>query len=148
IRSQYLPHGAEVPERLLDDEIGLLQAAVREARQSPRKMVLGDCARAAWAAVYPSLSDAKPGLLGNVIGRGEAQVMRLALIYAIPDQAEKIDMPHLIAALAIWEYAEQSARAVFGDMLGDPVADDILAALRGTPDGLSRTEISKVFSNN
>ena len=32
-------------------------------------------------------------------------------------------------ALAVWEYAEHSARYIFGDALGDPLADEILAAI-------------------
>lgn len=38
--------------------------------------------------------------------------------------------PHLLAALAVWEYAEASARRIFGDRLGDHVAEAILEALR------------------
>ena len=38
--------------------------------------------------------------------------------------------PHLEAALALWQYAEDSARFIFGDATGDPNADRVLAALR------------------
>ena len=31
--------------------------------------------------------------------------------------------------MAVWEYAEHSARYIFGDALGDPLADEILAAI-------------------
>src|SRR5262249_54043770 len=55
---------------------------------------------------------------------------------------------HLRAALALWEYCETSARYVFGDALGDPVADEILRALRNNPDGLTRTAIRDLFGRN
>src|SRR5262249_3045032 len=55
---------------------------------------------------------------------------------------------HLCAALALWDYAEQSARYIFGDTLGDPVADELLRVLRATPDGLTRTEIRDLFGRN
>jgi hypothetical protein len=35
-----------------------------------------------------------------------------------------------LAALAVWEYAEASARRIFGDRLGDQVAEAIVEALR------------------
>jgi hypothetical protein len=40
-------------------------------------------ARAIWHSVYPSLSEGKPGLLGAVTSRAEAQTMRLACLYAL-----------------------------------------------------------------
>jgi hypothetical protein len=67
--------------------------------------------------------------------------MRLAMIYAILDRSECIRAEHLLAALAIWTYAEQSVGHVFGNCLGDPVADAILAALRDRPNGMTRTGI-------
>jgi hypothetical protein len=74
--------------------------------------------------------------------------MRLALIYALLERSEVIQEPHLRAALALWEYAEASARYIFGDRLGDPTADDILEALRREPDGLTRTNIRDLFKRN
>jgi hypothetical protein len=37
---------------------------------------------------------------------------------------------------------------LFGDALGDPVADTILTALRASENGLTRTEISSLFGRN
>jgi hypothetical protein len=49
----------------------------------------------------------------------------------------------------LWEYAEASARYVFGDATGDPVADQIAEALKAAGgDGMSRTEISHVLGRN
>ena len=53
----------------------------------------------------------------------------------------------LVAALAVWEYCEASARFIFGSALGDPVADEILRALR-VADGMTRTEIRDLFKRN
>lgn len=99
-------------------------------------------AREIWHAVYEDLSTGRPGIAAAILGRAEAQVMRLALVYALLDQAAAIGAPHLRAALALWEYVEQSVRYVFGDATGDRVADDILHALRASADGLTRTELS------
>src|SRR5262249_2120710 len=87
-------------------------------------------ANALWAAVYGPLSEGKPGLLGAIISRAEAQVLRLSVLYAVLDQPKVITVDHLKAALAIWEYCDASARIIFGNRLGDPTADRILEALR------------------
>jgi hypothetical protein len=52
-----------------------------------------------------------------------------------------IQAPHLMAALALWDYAERSVYFVFEDNLGDPVADDLLRLLRTSPAGLTRNDI-------
>jgi hypothetical protein len=65
------------------------------------------------------------------------------------DGADQIDLPHLEAALAVWEYCESSAAYIFGDAIGDPIADDILRALltagRG---GMTRTDINNLFGRH
>jgi hypothetical protein len=83
-----------------------------------------------------------------VTSRAEAQVTRLSNIYALLDRSSEIKTPHLNAALALWDYAQASARFIFGDSLGDPVADEILRALRVNPDGLTKTEVSNLFSGH
>jgi hypothetical protein len=105
-------------------------------------------ARNLWHEIYPSLSQGKTGLLGAVTSRAEAQVMRLATIYALLDESELIRVEHLQAALALWDYCERSAKYIFGSALGDPTADDILKALRDNPKGMDRTGIREYFSRN
>jgi hypothetical protein len=46
-------------------------------------------------------------------------------------------------------YCAASARFIFGDLLGEPVADSILRALRQVaPNGLTKTDIYNLFSRN
>jgi hypothetical protein len=61
-------------------------------------------------------------MVGAIIGRAEAQVLRLSALYAVLDRSRMIRTSHLLAALAFWEYAEDSAQRIFGDRLGDHVA--------------------------
>jgi hypothetical protein len=106
-------------------------------------------ARAMWREVYPVLSRDVPGLLGAVTSRAEAQVTRLSLLYALLDKSDVIRAEHLEAALAAWGYAFASCRHVFGDALGDPVADEILRALKTAgADGLTRSDIRDLFQRN
>jgi len=105
-------------------------------------------AKRLWADIYPELSEGKTGLFGAVTARAEAQVLRLSILYAALDGDSEIRPAHLMAALAVWDYCEASARYIFGDALGDPVADRILDMLRQSPKGLSRTSIYQLFSKH
>jgi hypothetical protein len=76
-------------------------------------------------------------------------VMRLAALYAVMGESHEIEREHLLAALALWDYSEKSAQYIFGDATGDPIADQILSALRAVgKDGMTRTEISNLFRRN
>lgn len=143
-RSKVLPEGGNLDP----DVIREFASRVREVANWARaygEVRKTDAAGRLWAEVYEELSSGKPGLLGALIGRAEAQVMRLALVYALLDKSEFIDEEHLRAALAAWQYCEDSARYIFGENLGDNVADRLLTLLRDHPGGLTRTEIRDAF---
>jgi hypothetical protein len=146
-RSKCLPEGGEIHKVDFGGLVRRLNEAVQHAR-SVGEMRRDEEARELWRTVYPELSEGLPGLLGAMISRAEAQVMRLACIYALLDRSPVIGVAHLRAALAVWKYCEESARYVFGASLGDPVMDEILSALRGRKEGLSRTEIRDLFSRH
>ncbi len=146
-RSKTLPEGGQLHTVDMAPLVRRLSEAVAFARPVG-EMRRDDEARAIWHRVYPALSEGKPGLLGSVVARAEAQVMRLACIYALLDLSVTIRRDHLLAALALWEYAEASARYIFGDALGDPVADELLQALRARSDGMTRTEIRDLFGRH
>ena len=52
--------------------------------------------------------------------------MRLACVYALLDQSSYVHPEHLIAALALWRYCEDSARYTFGDAFASPAAEKLL----------------------
>ena len=144
-RSKCLPEGGKIHEVDFDPLRERLMRAVEFGKQ-PRKMQRDGEARAIWIKVYPELSEGKPGMLGAITSRAEAQVMRLAMIFALLDCSSLIRAEHIKAALAVWERAEQAARYIFGDALGDPVADELLAALRRAgAHGMTRTDIRDLF---
>ncbi|MSQ48635.1 MAG: DUF3987 domain-containing protein [Deltaproteobacteria bacterium] len=147
-RSKLIPRPVPVPTEILAPLIERLRLAIDFAR---RTTVLDRDteAEARWEAVYPTLSEGKPGMFGAIIGRAEVQVMRLACLYALLDHSTVIKVPHLEAALALWDYSEDSARSIFSDRLGDPASERLLQALRSTPEGLSDKEINdQVFARN
>lgn len=146
-RSKCLPEGGSLSTEGLRPLVQRLRSAVDFAR-SRGELRRSAEARELWSAVYPALSEGKPGLLGAMIARAEAQVTRLSAIYALLDGSAEILPEHLLAALALWDYLEASARYVFGTALGDPTADELLQLLREAPGGLTRTEIRDHFSRH
>jgi hypothetical protein len=149
-RSKLLAHGGHLNDGTMVPIRERVKLAVETARAVGRVTMTDDAARM-WSAVYGDLSRERPGMLGAITARAEAQTIRLALIYALLDAQmgrAEIAHHHLLAALALWEYCEQSCEWLFGDTLGDPVADDILAALRQRPEGMTRTEIRDLFQRN
>jgi Protein of unknown function (DUF3987) len=145
-RSKFLAHGGNLDEARLAELGERTRKAVESARKLVRVTMTKDAATA-WEAAYPELSADRPGLLGAVIGRAETQVIRLALVYALLDCTHQIDVVHLDAAMAVWAYCEESATRIFGDSLGDPIADEILIALRRSG-SMTRTEVHNLFGRH
>jgi hypothetical protein len=148
-RSKVLPFGGDA---LVDDvilDLGDRLKAVIASASGIGRIGWTSSASNVWKTVYGRLSEGQPGLLGSVTSRAEAQTVRLALIYALLDGASNIDLPHIMAALAVWEYAEASAAHIFGASLGDPVADEILRALQQAgSDGMTRNTIRDYFGRH
>ncbi len=104
-------------------------------------------ARELWKGAYHDLSAERDGLVGSILARAEAQVLRLSLIYALLDGSEVVRMPHLQSALALWEYSERCADYIFGDATGDHVADMIYSSLKQRGP-MTRTEIYGLFAKH
>jgi hypothetical protein len=147
-RSKLLPLGGAVSDSSLNDIVSKTREAIDFAR-TVHEVRFDDEARAFWFEKYASLSASRPGMLGAVTSRSEAYVLRLSLIYALLDCSPVIRYGHLNAAIALWKYCEDSARYIFGDALGDRLADEILGALREAAEvGLTRTQIRDIFRRN
>ena len=150
-RARLLPEGGRITALKWTDEQNALRDAVMYATRADEDdysfvLTKAPDTKALWAEVYEGLSEPKAGLFGSVISRAEAQVMRLAAIYALLDRSTLIRREHLQAALGLWKYCEQSAAYLFGESMGVPNADRVLAALDASPDGLSKGDIlRKVF---
>ena len=146
-RSKVLPFGKLPEDSILDDLAFNLRGAIEFARTAD-EIVWAPETRPLWESVYPTLSEGRPGLLGVLTARSEAYVLRLSCAYALLDQSKFIEPPHLKAALAVWDYAEASVKYIFGGHIGDTVADEILGALRQRPEGMTGTEINRLFGSN
>jgi len=147
-RSKLLPQGGEMPR----EKFFALCAGVSDAVAFARKVELmprDEQAKKLWDEIYDSISSAHPGVFGALTSRAAAHLTRLSMICALMDKSYFVRREHLRAALAIWHYSADCIRFVFGDSVGDRVADAILTALRQKPSGLTLTEISvDVFRKN
>jgi hypothetical protein len=145
-RSKVLPRGGGQPD------LGTIPARLKDLllfADEVDEMTLDEPAWAAWERVYSTLSEGKPGLVGALLARGEVHVMRFAALYALLSRATVIQVPHLLAALALWDYAEASVRYLFGQSLGDPEADAALEAIRLYGDvGATTTDLHAHFGRN
>lgn len=147
-RSKCLPFGGKIDLRTFEELAGIVGETVKFASEE-RKLAFDPEARQLWAEWYPELSEGRPGLFGAIIGRAEAQVVRYALIYALLDCAQAITADHLLAAAALWDYAERSAAFIFGDKLGDVVADQALAEIQAAGEaGISKTVLTRKLGSH
>lgn len=122
-----------------------LMDRVRQA-QSVGEVTFVEAACNLWREVYSRLSADRPGLIGAVTDRAEAQTARLALIFALLDGKSCIEVPHLHAALAVWSYCSASAGHIFAGRGESPLDEKILTALRPGP--LTSTALNNALGRN
>lgn len=146
-RPHLLPHEPPHPDLgSLSWDIG---KAVDQARESTGRVHRDREAEELWPAVYEALSTNEPdGPLGQVLGRGPAYTMRLALTYALADGSHTITKHHLTAALALWQYSAASARMVFVDAQTRGDEHKLAVYLAAGEAGRTRLEISQHMGRN
>lgn len=154
-RSKELPEGGNMFGLDLDPVASRFLNAIRHAGQMGA-VERDEEAKDLWGrndstvkGLYHELTKRRSGMFAATTGRAAPIVLRMALVYAMLDTSKEIKAKHLLAAKEVWRYCEESAQFIFGDSVGDPVADQILAKLRKAgPDGMTRTQISELFQKN
>ena len=145
-RGNCLPEGGNLSAGDLSTLASELRRALDWASSTPEILFRRDAAaRDFWQHRYPNLSQLRPGLRGAATSRAEAQVLRLSAIYAALDSTSVVGLPHLQAALAVWDYCYSSASLLFGMSTGDPIADRIHESIQASSDGLSKSQIRRLF---
>jgi hypothetical protein len=147
-RPQLLSH--ELPHPALELQARMLGKALDACRMTSGEVRRDKAADALWTDVYAALNAEEPdGQLGSVLARGPAYTMRLALTFALADNQMTIGVEHLLAALAVWQYAVASARMVFPEGQAAVILHRLLAFVQaGGQAGRTRTEISHHFGRN
>ena len=146
-RSKFLPEGGNISELDFTPFVQRLGEAVSFGSQVTQ-LKRDSQTRDIWHEVYPELSADRSGLTGAILNRAEAQVMRLACLYALEDLSTAIRPAHLQAALALWGYCEESVVHIFEEKSGNSLADKLIEALTKSPEGLTRTNIRDYFGRH
>ena len=113
-RSKLLPRGGS----LQDSHLEPLRQRLTQALQytaGAGEIGMSFAAWELWEKHYPILSGGHTGLHGKLTSRAEAQVRRLACIYALLDNCGTVETQHLQAALALWDFCDRSAGYLFAD---------------------------------
>ena len=151
-RSRLLPHGGDAT--VLDQFIEPLAEALAKAKSIAQVRRSSDADKI-WEEAYADLAQARAGAYGKATERARPQAMRLALIYALADGSDVIEAVHLKAALALWDYCEASAKAIFAESVNtqqssqhedEPLALVLLNAITRSP-GLNRTAMRDVVGH-
>lgn len=138
------------PEPMPDDELRRIQKTIIERIRNAHtetELSLSNEMRELWQQEYPALSAPHPGLVGGVISRAEAQVMRLSMIYALLDGNHQIGLKHLQAASAFWRFAKDSAKFIFNGRESNPHVTKIWVAI-GENGQMNATDINRLFDGN
>jgi hypothetical protein len=143
-RSKLLPGGGKQVQT--NEIVSKLHTAV-EAAKGVGHVQRDEDAEVLWAHEYGRLTSGGDSLKDAICSRAEAHVLRLSLLYALLDCSSKIRVEHLQAAIAFWDYCEQSVTYLFAGQRGDPEADKILDVLHDGP--LTTSEIQRdAFQGN
>jgi hypothetical protein len=145
-RQRLLPEGGHDP--LHSTGLARQLAAILQRAQRAGQVRLDNDARELWHDAYRQLAQPHPGIVGQITARAEAHTIRLALIYALADGKRHIAPQHLQAALALNDYAARSAAWALTGATGQPLAEQIHAALLRNPAGLTRSQISDTLKHN
>lgn len=140
-----------VPSEIVEVAARRFKSAHQRA-QFRGEIKLSDRCMDKWGYAYADLNRDKPDCAAtDATARGATQVLRLAMIYAIFDDSQGIETVHLDAALALWEYAEHSARWLFSNHELEQQRENVSGLaqfiLDGGPAGRTRTAISGDFYN-
>jgi hypothetical protein len=145
-RQKLVPFPEPMPEAELRAIQREMKQVIDKARQIDR-MKLTDGAKRLWGNVYKDLSKENSGLVGAVINRAEAQVIRLSMIYALLEGEHMIDDMHIESALAVWEYCESSARFIFSGRDVDPNVNKLFSLVK-EQGKIEATDVYKHFQNH
>jgi hypothetical protein len=143
------PRGSDV---FLSDRVSELAKVLGERltkATSVGRVQCTDSARILWRDLYKEGSISGSGVCAELSARWEAQLMRLALVFALIDGESSVDAQHITAAHAVWRYSEATVRYVYGESSGDEVVDKLEAAVSAAGvDGLTYSEIQRLWSGH
>ncbi len=102
-----------------DEEIVDFQKVIKFAK-SVKHVSMSNGARKWWNKKYSDMeNNGLEGLAGKMTRRGAAHLRRIAMLYALLDMKDQIELEHFQAAEKLWNYCEESAMFIFGGLTKD-----------------------------
>lgn len=150
-RHKRLPLPEPIPPGVLVQLGGRLAATIVKAREGIRQVTLDQGARRLWAAdLYDEFTgtDDDDHVSVEFTRRAAPYCQRIAAVHAVLDGRDEISRDDLHAAAELVRYAIASARYLLDRQLRDPRLDRIRRAVIADPQGLTRTDVSALFSRN
>lgn len=144
-----LPFGGD----LKDSDLKLIVVKVKSIidwvnDQKEIEMIWDEGAKQTWRDSYGDLVQDFEGVLGTVTSRAAPQVLRLTMLFAVMEKDNVMKKEHLKAALTLWKYALKSADFIFEDNMNGKTQNKILLGLTTNHNGLTKTQIHKLFNNH
>jgi hypothetical protein len=149
-RSKLFPLGGQLPEAAVQRIVGEAREAITFA-QTPCEVSMSREAEQAWQAVYAELAAREDSsLLEELSSRDTAQIRRIALILTLADRQTEMQVHHLRAAVACYEYSRDTLQHSYVGGVDDTEAQEILAkVLQRLGAGLAtQTDIYNLFGRN
>lgn len=128
-RSKILPSPKRLDGRVLAGFVDRLDDAIRFAG-AVDEMTRDEEAEALWCHVCPALlATGQSETMSALLERSRPHVVRLSMISALMDRSDVIRVPHLLAALALWDLSAATWAHVFAGEAEDPRQRRFMAAL-------------------
>jgi hypothetical protein len=141
-RARELPHGGQLRVDEMEELIGGTARGINWAQSRLDRLIDFDAAsKRRWEKLYHDLGEGPDGPVGAITDRAEAQVRRLALVYAVADRSKNVCPQHLAAALEVWRYCEASAEYLFADAPATSLEARVQKVLIRADDWVSRSRL-------
>lgn len=141
-RARLRPHGGDF------DDLGELQDRIRSVVNHARnvgRMRRTPAADRLWEDEYYRRAEIRVGgVVGAILGRAEPQLLRLSMLAAICRREGVVDVEDLAAAVALWQYCDETVRMLFAGC-EDPLVARVIDAIRAEP-GISRSALHRLIA--
>lgn len=116
-REQFVPLPTATPDHIINELAEKIISILNYVRNlESKEITMNQEAKKYWEKIYITLSQDNPGLIGSLLARTEVYTRMLAMIFALLDQKNVIELSHLKASARWISYTDQSIRYLFGSL--------------------------------
>lgn len=147
-RSKVIPSPKPIDSMTLGSFVCRLSDAIDFAR-TVREMSRDEAAESLWCHVCPALlGGGHSDTMAALLERSRPHVVRLAMISALMDHSDTIRVPHLLAALALWDLSAATWSHVFAEEAEEPRQRRFMAELLKRGGKAMHSEMNEALSGN